>query len=71
MTRSGLAAAILAVASVVGIPRPASVWAQQDSSDFAGRWTLNRELSQFPREVGFGADWLPTGGSGPEPAARG
>ena len=72
MTRSGFAAAILAVALVVGIPRPASVWAQQHSSDFAGRWTLNRELSQFPREIGFGADWLPTGGSGPEqPAARG
>ena len=60
MTRS--LAAILAGAMVVGSPRPAQVWAQ-DKSDFAGRWTLNRELSQFPREIGFGVDWLSARGS--------
>src|SRR5713226_677877 len=62
MTRSSLAA-ILVVVMVVGVPRRASVWAQ-DVSDFGGRWTLNRELSQFPSEIGFDVDWLSTGGSG-------
>jgi hypothetical protein len=64
MTRSSLAA-ILVVTMLVGIPRPTPVWAQ-GASDIAGRWTLNRELSQFPREIGFDADWLSTGGSGPD-----
>jgi hypothetical protein len=48
---------------VVGIPRRASVWAQ-DAPDLAGRWTLDPELSQIPREIGFGVDWMPTGGAG-------
>ena len=61
MTRS--LAAILAGTMVVGISRPAPVEAQ-DKEDLAGRWALNRELSQFPREIGFGVDWLsPTGSS--------
>lgn len=62
MTRSSLAPFLL-VAMVVGIPRPAPVWAQ-DKSGFAGRWTLNRELSQLPREIGFGVDWGSAGGFG-------
>jgi hypothetical protein len=61
MARSGWAA-VLVVATIVGSPRPASVRAA-DGPDFSGRWALNRELSQFPREVGFGTDWLPTAGS--------
>ena len=69
MTRSSVAA-ILVVAMVVGIPRPAPVWAQ-DTSDFAGRWTLNRELSQFPREIGFDVDWVSAGGSGQDSTASG
>jgi hypothetical protein len=69
MTRSNLAA-ILVVAMVVGIPRPALL-AAQDKSDFSGRWTLNRELSEFPREIGFGVDWLPSGGSGPSSTSGG
>src|SRR5712692_27720 len=69
MTRSSLAV-ILVWAIFVGIPRPAPVWAQ-DKSDSAGRWTLNRELSQFPREIGFGVDWLSAGGSGLDSTARG
>src|SRR5262245_24107162 len=32
----------------------------QSPTDLAGSWTLNRELSQFPREVGFSASFLPT-----------
>jgi hypothetical protein len=42
-----------------------------DAPDFAGRWTLNRELSQFPREIGFGTDWLPAEGSGQNSTASG
>ena len=30
----------------------------QDSSRLDGRWTLNRGQSQFPKEIGFTADWL-------------
>ena len=69
MTRWSVAA-ILVVAMVVGMPRPAPVWAQ-DKSDFAGRWTLNRELSQFPREIGFGVDSVSAGGSGLDSTASG
>jgi hypothetical protein len=69
MTRSSLAS-ILVVVMVIGIPRPTSVRAA-DVPDFAGRWTLNRELSQFPREIGFGTDWLPAAGSGQNSTASG
>jgi hypothetical protein len=54
----------------VGIPRPASVKAQE-ASDLAGRWTLSRELSEFPREIGFGADWMASGGSSQDSTASG
>ena len=69
MTRSSLAA-IFVVAIVVGIPRSAPVWAQ-DKSDFAGRWAINRELSRFPREIGFGLNWVSAGGSGVDSTAGG
>jgi len=46
----------------------ASLSAQHAS--LAGRWTLNRELSQFPRELGFGADLL-EGGPGSESTTAG
>ena len=62
MTRSSFAA-ILVAAMVVGIPGRLPVSAQ-DKSNLGGRWILNRELSQFPREVGFGADFLSSGGPG-------
>ena len=67
--RSSLAAAFV-VAMVAGIPQPPSVWAQ-DAADLAGRWTLNRELSQFPSEVGFGLDLQATGGPDAAPTANG
>ncbi len=54
---------------VVGIPRSAPVWAQ-DKADFAGGWTINRELSQFPPEIGFGLSWASTRGSGLDTYAR-
>lgn len=68
MTRS--LAAILVGTVAVGISRPAPVKAQ-DKEDLSGRWALNRELSQFPREIGFGVDWLSPTGSGQESTARG
>jgi hypothetical protein len=63
-------AAILAVLTGIGILRPASAGAQTES-DLAGRWTLNRELSEFPREIGFGADWLSAARSAPDAPASG
>jgi hypothetical protein len=32
----------------------------QSPTDLTGSWTLNRQLSQFPQEVGFSASFLPT-----------
>jgi hypothetical protein len=32
----------------------------QSPTDLAGSWTLNRQLSQFPQEIGFSASFLPT-----------
>ena len=62
MTRSWLAA-VLMMPLALGTVHPTTA-AAQDASSLAGRWTLNRELSQFPREVGFNADWIATSGSG-------
>lgn len=62
MTRSWLAA-VLMMPLALGTVHPTAA-AAQDPSSLAGRWTLNRELSQFPREVGFNADWIATSGSG-------
>jgi hypothetical protein len=56
MTRWWLAA-VLILPMAVGTVHPTVVSAQ-DTASLAGRWTLNRELSQFPREAGFNADWL-------------
>ena len=56
MTRSWLAA-VLVMPLALGTVHPTVVSAQ-DAASLAGRWTLNRELSQFPREAGFNADWL-------------
>jgi hypothetical protein len=38
-----------------GLVHPATA---QDTPTLAGKWSLNRELSQFPKEVGFNADWM-------------
>src|SRR5437667_2261528 len=43
--------------------RPAQLSAQTPS-DLAGTWTLNRQLSQFPSELGFSADFLGALGPG-------
>jgi hypothetical protein len=37
-------------------------------SPLAGVWTLNRSLSELPREIGFKVGWLPTSGDAGEPS---
>ena len=64
------AVVMLVAASFVGGVRPSIALAQgapaQDAPGLAGGWALNRDLSQFPREVGFAPAWLPKGGPGPD-----
>jgi hypothetical protein len=52
-TFSGVCAALLVAAS--GVSTPA---AGQSPSPLAGVWTLNRSLSEFPKEIGFNVDWI-------------
>ena len=47
---------VMAAATGV-VPAPARA---QAASPMAGIWTLNRALSEFPREIGFNVDWWPT-----------
>ncbi len=54
MTRGGAAA--LVIAAAVLIPAGDRRLVAADASGLAGRWTLNRGLSQIPRDVGFGMD---------------
>src|SRR5207249_1772838 len=56
-------AALVAAVTLFGVAvsRPSA----QTKPTLAGRWMLNRELSQLPREVGFGADLV--GGSESSP----
>ncbi len=62
MTRRTMAAAAIGATALLGVAfaMPA---AADDHPDLAGRWTLNRSLSQFPRDVGFGMDLVSGGGS--------
>src|SRR5438067_2534603 len=69
MTRSTLAAIVIA-ATVVAVPRSLPAWAQ-DKGDLAGRWTLNRALSQFPPDVGFGLEPLSADADTAASSARG
>jgi hypothetical protein len=73
MNRYGAAALI--ITAVVLVPASHLRLAAADGPSLAGRWTLNRSLSQIPREVGFGMDLAagagaasgaddPTGGGG-------
>ncbi|MEO8681416.1 MAG: hypothetical protein ABI665_20375 [Vicinamibacterales bacterium] len=56
------------MSAAAGISHPVLA---QDAPSLAGRWSLNRELSQFPREVGFKADWIAAPGSGGDSSATG
>ncbi|HEX2454760.1 MAG TPA: hypothetical protein VHI99_13735, partial [Vicinamibacterales bacterium] len=63
--------ALLVVLSIgVAVPRPGSA-GTQDATRVAGLWTLNRELSQLPPEIGFRVDWLSKDGSGQDPTGSG
>ena len=59
--RAATSAALVTFA-MLGGPRLSA----QSPTDLAGSWTLNRQLSQFPQEVGFSASFLPI-----EPAGGG
>ena len=52
-----LVAFLTAAAAGVLLPDPAPA---QNASPFAGVWTLNRSLSEFPRDIGFNPSWLTT-----------
>jgi hypothetical protein len=60
MSRARASAFILAVV-IVAIPCAAQQAASP--SNLSGRWALNRSLSQFPKDVGFGMDIVSTPGA--------
>lgn len=53
--RAAISGALIALAFVTGPQLSA-----QSPTDLAGTWALNRQLSQFPREVGFSASFIST-----------
>ncbi len=53
--------ALLAVAAVIG--RPTTI-AYAQAASFAGAWTLNRTLSQIPKEMGFNVVAIPADSGG-------
>ena len=55
LARRTLASAGVAAALLSGTP----VLAQTGGS-LSGTWSIDREASAFPREIGFGADFLPS-----------
>jgi len=57
--RAAVSAALAAIGVLVGPPLSA-----QSPTDIVGSWTLNRQLSQFPQELGFSASFLPIEPSG-------
>ena len=65
MTRSS-SSAIIAAAALFAVAVPTLLSAQRDTPHLDGRWTLNRALSQIPRDVGFNLEGLsPAGGARP------
>ncbi len=55
--------ALVAVALGMAALGPAAARAQ-DQSPLAGVWTLNRSLSELPREIGFNVGWMPAPDTG-------
>ena len=55
---------------VAAIAHPTSLSAQ-NPTQLAGAWTLNRQLSQFPTDIGFSADFLGALGPGAGPVDGG
>ena len=67
MTRALLIACGVVAAAMMGHPAGARA---QPTSPLGGVWTLNRPLSEFPREIGFNPSWMTSStGSGDNPAA--
>jgi len=67
--QSRVSALAIAVGSIVWLPVAASA---QDQSPLAGAWTLNKSLSELPREIGFNINWLPpSGDSGQQSGSSG
>jgi len=52
---------LAAAAAAVVLSRPAGA---QQASPLAGVWSLNKSLSEMPRELGFNVAWLPSSSSG-------
>jgi hypothetical protein len=61
MTSYYVTPVLLAAAAAIVAARPARA---QSSSALNGVWTLNRSLSELPREIGFNVNWLPSSGGG-------
>lgn len=59
-TRAAVLGALVVLYGVGSAPLSA-----QNPADLAGSWTLNRQLSQFPSEVGFSTTFLDTAGAVP------
>src|SRR6185295_12395683 len=68
MTRSRFIPVCLLL--VAAIAHPTSLSAQ-NPTQLAGAWTLNRQLSQFPSDIGFSADFLAAPGRGAGPIRGG
>ena len=68
--KSSLALAALMTAAAAGglLPTPARA---QERSPLAGVWTLNRSLSEAPREIGFNPAWMTTAGADGQTGATG
>jgi hypothetical protein len=50
---------LLGMTAASGMATPVPVTAQS-ASPLDGVWALNRSASEFPREIGFNVNWLPT-----------
>jgi hypothetical protein len=57
----GLVFSMAAAAAYASCPVPAFA---QSVSSLGGVWTLNRSLSEWPPEIGFNVNWIPSSSSG-------
>jgi hypothetical protein len=62
--------AAVALVLLCGNPRLGLRASAAPRPQLAGSWKLNRQLSEFPREVAFDADWQDTSGAGGGGAGR-
>ena len=63
---SCISALLVAVAMQLGGDRVAA----QAAASLTGEWTLDRQASEFPREIGFGGDFAPLPRPGDPPGTR-